>query len=98
MNCISTDTEGALVEVLKALKHQQLWISKEENITAPVTSHRSVDLHKKNGTEHEQRDVKKHKQPLDYFAVQPSYRTRDGTAVFRKCFKEEHYQRSFPLN
>ena len=53
MDCISTDTEGALVEVLKALKHQQLWISKEENITAPITSHRSVDLHKKNGTEHE---------------------------------------------
>ena len=53
MNCISTDTEGALEEVLKASKHQQLWISKEENKTAPITSHRSADLHKNNGTEHE---------------------------------------------
>ena len=35
---------------------------------------------------------------MDYLAAQSSYRITGGTAVFRKCLKGEHYQRSFPLN
>ena len=46
-NRFSTGIEGKLVEVLKELKHHQLLTPKEENITAPVTSHHPVNLHKK---------------------------------------------------
>ena len=48
--------------------------------------------------EQEPRDLKKHQQPRDYLAVQPSYITTDGTVFFRECLNVEHCERSCPLN
>ena len=74
--------------ILKKLKHRQLLAPKEENITALVTSHHPIDLHKKIARmEQELRDLRKHRQLRDYLAVQPSYRNTNNTMNCRNFLK-----------
>ena len=70
------------MEVLKELKHHQLLTRKEGNIKAAATSHHPTDLHKM--IARMEQELKKPQQPSNYLAVQPGYRTTNGTVI---CLK-----------